>query len=221
MNAIPEKKVARLATHSSDSSPQIRRAISLRSRQTLRSLRTEDDTKAERAPITSRGRPIRDVPQNGLTSSAPIERPKKNRKKKLRKRFSLSIRSEKTTQEDIANLQREVKECNGAKISIGEDVAFSHKEHVGKDDANQFLLRLLKLREERYLEMHQEIRATITASYVHLRPPNHMAQQFLSIVSEGKPSEVSFRRRVRVHFPFDFLFLYYHTNSHHFISSLL
>ena len=79
------------------------------------------------------------------------------------------------------------------KISIGDNVAFSHKEHVGKDDANQFLMRLLKMREERYVEMHQKIRENITAGYVHLRPPNHMAQRFAGIVSSG---ETSFRRRV-------------------------
>lgn len=148
MNTTPEKVPPRLLTHSSDSSPQLRRAISLRSRQTLRSLRPADREKEERPRARSRPGTLSETPQNGLTASAPMERPKKSRKKKLRQRLSLSLRgSDKNTQEDIANLQREVKECN-AKISIGEDVAFSHKEHVGKDDANQFLLRLLKLREE-------------------------------------------------------------------------
>merc|ERR1711959_161283 len=105
-------------------------------------------------------------------------RPKKTRREKLRSRFSLNGNKEEND---------EPRTFASRKISIGADVAFSHKEHVGKEDANQFLLKLLKLRQERYMEMHQQIRDNICSGYIHLRPPAHSVDKFYEIcIDESK-----------------------------------
>jgi hypothetical protein len=75
-------------------------------------------------------------------------------------------------------------------VQIGE-VAFSHKEHVGKDDADQFLVKLLKLREEGYIEIHQQIAAGCNQGYLSVRPPAHLFQQFLEI-APSIPAKVGY-----------------------------
>jgi hypothetical protein len=81
--------------------------------------------------------------------------------------------------------ERDPKDCDSPRlVQIGE-VSFAHKEHVGKDDADQFLVKLLKLREEGYIQIHQQIRSTHNQGYLSVRPPAQMFQQFLEIAPSG------------------------------------
>lgn len=158
------------------SDPPLRRSKSLKTTHVLKSRKDQrdGDVKGDGAQLVS------------SVSETVQLRPKAKKKRKrdtIRKRISLVISSDKTKDEEVEKAAR--------RISIGENVSFSHKEHVGKDEANQFLLRLLKLREERYMEMHQNIRENISRGYMYLRPPNHMINRFEEII----PRE-SLRRRV-------------------------
>jgi len=147
-------------------------------------VRRSKSSKVQRTLL--QGTNVRD--RNG---SEPIvqlrDRPKKTRREKFRSRFSLNGDKDKDAKKEEND---EPRTFASRKISIGADVAFSHKEHVGKEDANQFLLKLLKLRQERYMEMHQQIRDNICSGYIHLRPPAHSIDKFYEICTDESKKKV-------------------------------
>jgi len=120
-------------------------------------------------------------------SGVPLRnRVKKSKKAALRKRFSFS-NSDKEREKILA-------QTNFARISIGDNVSFSHKEHVGENDANQFLVRMIRVREERYADVHQQIQSGIHFGYVHIRPPAHKKDEFAKILP-AKETKKSSRSR--------------------------
>jgi hypothetical protein len=150
-------------------SGKLRRSRSLRSTHFLRT-----SSHSPRGPET-------EMPRSE-SMGGTLDRPKKKRTN-LKQRLSVSFRGQDRAafEEAIKNAGEPTLPESGSLISIGDNVSFSHKEHVGKDDANHFLLRLLKLREERYMEIHQKIRESYTAGYVDIRPPIHMVSAFEKI----------------------------------------
>ena len=168
--------------------PPLRRSRSLRSTSVLSARKHKRDS----TRVMGGG-----IPHSVSEQTSISTRPKKQKKRRdgIRKRFSLAISLPSRDKEKESKEEEEVAEPLVRKISIDENVSFSHKEHVGKDEANQFLVRLLKLREERYMEMHQQIRENISSGYMFLRPPAHMKDPFSQIIPKDQLK--SMRRRVR------------------------
>ena len=83
------------------------------------------------------------------------------------------------------------KEKPESPITISSVITTSHVQHVGQESANQFLLRLLKLRDEKFAHVHHEIHAGPRSGYIYLQPSKNMANQFRSIMQSEELKHVS------------------------------
>lgn len=66
-----------------------------------------------------------------------------------------------------------------------------HVQHVGQDGANEFVLRLLKQRKEKYAHIHHEINKGPTSGYFHIRSSTNMSNQFRNMITSENIKDVS------------------------------
>lgn len=79
-----------------------------------------------------------------------------------------------------SNSKKEEKKGEKPEIRI---LATNHVKHVEQEGANEFLMGMLNLRDEKYAHIHHEIRAGMNKGYILLRPSANMANQFRSMIN--------------------------------------
>lgn len=137
--------------------------------------------------------------KDNITPSSPSRKEKKEkttvRSRSLRDLTDRLSSSGGSSSKIITPRKETKKEKPEQPMIISSVVQSVHVEHVGQENANQFLLRLLKLRDEKFAHIHHEIRAGPRSGYIDLRPSTNMSNQFRNLYSCEKMKKVREKKK--------------------------